>query len=129
SQGGVEDLVEAIRKVAAGQRYFSAALSEPALGTYIQQAEGKPIDPFDTLTLREREVLQLTVEGHSGIEISGRLHISPRTVETHRANLMRKLSVRNQKELIRYAVQRGMVASEPKPLTASPPPGGQPPAN
>jgi DNA-binding CsgD family transcriptional regulator len=79
------------------------------LGEYAQRAEGTPPDPYSTLTTREREVLQLTVEGHSSIEIADRLFISSRTVESHRANLMRKLGVRNQKALIRYAVERGLL--------------------
>ncbi len=63
-------------------------------------------DPYQLLTVREREVLQLTTEGQSCTEIADRLFISARTVENHRANLMRKLGVRNQKELVRYAVER-----------------------
>jgi DNA-binding NarL/FixJ family response regulator len=106
---GAEELVQAIRAVAAGKRYFSPPISEPSLGAYLQKTVEASLDPLHTLTAREREVLQLTVEGHSGIEISNRLFISPRTVESHRANIMRKLSVRNQKELIRYAVQHGIL--------------------
>jgi DNA-binding NarL/FixJ family response regulator len=108
-EAGAEDLVKAIREVAAGRRYFSAPISETALGAYIQKTKATPLDPYHTLTAREREVLQLTTEGHSGAEISTRLFISPRTVETHRANVMRKLGVRNQKELVRYALERAML--------------------
>jgi DNA-binding NarL/FixJ family response regulator len=105
---GIEDLLRAVRAAAAGKRYLSPPLSETALGAFARRAEGEavPADPYETLTAREREVLQLTAEGHSGAAIAGRLFISPRTVETHRANVMRKLGVRNQKELIRYALQR-----------------------
>jgi DNA-binding NarL/FixJ family response regulator len=108
-ESGAEELVQAIRAVVAGKRYFSSPLSEKALGAYIEKAEESVLDPYHTLTAREREVLQLTAEGLSGTEISERLYISPRTVETHRANLMRKLGVRNQKELIRYALERKIV--------------------
>jgi DNA-binding NarL/FixJ family response regulator len=106
---GADELVQAIRAVAAGKRYFSPPITEPSLGTYLQKTAEASLDPLHTLTAREREVLNLTVEGHSGIEISNRLFISPRTVESHRANIMRKLGVRNQKELIRYAVQHGIL--------------------
>ena len=58
-------------------------------------------------------MLQLTAEGHSGVEIAARLFISPRTVESHRASLMRKLGVHNQKELVRYAVQRRIAGGHP----------------
>lgn len=109
---GAEELIKAIRAVVEGKRYLSSTISETALGSYLQKSEGGTGDPYQTLTTREREVLQLTAEGHSGTEIAGRLFISARTVESHRANLMRKLGVRNQKELIRYAVERGIVPKE-----------------
>jgi DNA-binding NarL/FixJ family response regulator len=105
---GADELLRAVRAAADGRRYLSPPLSETALAAYARRAAGGPLppDPYDTLTAREREVLQLTAEGHSGTEVAARLFISPRTVETHRANLMRKLGVRNQKELIRYALTR-----------------------
>jgi two-component system response regulator NreC len=105
---GVEELLRAVRMAAAGRRYLSPPLSETALGAVAGRPEGEglPPDPYETLTAREREVLQLTAEGLSGAAVAARLFISPRTVESHRANLMRKLGVRNQKELIRYALQR-----------------------
>jgi two-component system, NarL family, response regulator NreC len=108
-----DELVKAIRAVTTGRRYLSPPLSEEALGAYSRRTGSLPPDPYHTLTAREREVLQLTAEGHSGADIAERLFISPRTVETHRANLMRKLKVRNQKELIRYAVQRAPQAPGP----------------
>jgi DNA-binding NarL/FixJ family response regulator len=101
-----DELVKAIQAVTAGQHYLSPPLSDEALGAYRRRTGSLPPDPYHTLTAREREVLQLTTEGQSGAAIAERLFISPRTVETHRANLMRKLKVRNQKELIRYALQR-----------------------
>ena len=110
---GAEELVQAIRVVASGRRYLSRPLCAEDVEAYARRVEGGPPDPFLQLTAREREVLQLTAEGHSGSDIAERLFISPRTVETHRANLMRKLGVRNQKELVRYAVQRGKLLSEP----------------
>jgi DNA-binding NarL/FixJ family response regulator len=109
---GIEELVQAIREVAAGRRYFSPPITEPALSAYVHNTKDKPPDPFHTLTAREREVMHLTAAGHSGVEIGKRLFISPRTVETHRANLMRKLGVRNQKELVRFAMQRGLLPPE-----------------
>jgi two-component system, NarL family, response regulator NreC len=110
---GADELILGIRAAAAGKRYFSPPLSEPALGAYARKAAGNPLDPYHTLTAREREVLQMTAEGQSGTEIAHRLFISPRTVETHRANLMRKLGLRNLKEVVRYAVQRGVLPGDP----------------
>jgi DNA-binding NarL/FixJ family response regulator len=108
-EAGVDQLVRAIREVALGGRYFSPPLSEQAVETYASRTAETPLDPYHTLTFREREVLQLTAEGHSSVEIGEQLYISPRTVESHRANMMRKLAVRNQKELIRFAVRRGLL--------------------
>jgi DNA-binding NarL/FixJ family response regulator len=102
-------LLEAIRAVLAGNRYLSPPLSEGALKEYIEKAEGAPEDPFEALTARERQVLQLAAEGHTNTGIADRLGISRRTVETHRANLSRKLGFRSQSDLVRYALQRGVV--------------------
>jgi DNA-binding NarL/FixJ family response regulator len=111
-ESSAEDLFCAIRAVAGGARYLSPPLSEHGLGAYLRKAEATRVDVYDTLTMREREVLQLTAEGHSSGEVAKRLFISARTVESHRTNLMRKLGVRNQKELIRYAVERGILPKE-----------------
>src|SRR5437773_758752 len=72
----------------------------------LRLAERGPADPYDALTPREREVLQLTAEGYTGAAIAEKLFISPRTVETHRAHVMHKLGLKNQKEMVRYALQR-----------------------
>jgi two-component system, NarL family, response regulator NreC len=103
------ELVRAIREVAAGRRFLSHPLSQREIERYDQKRLSGHTDPFDTLTGREREVLQLAAEGLTNIQISERLFISPRTTETHRANLMRKLFLQNQSELIRYAVKRGII--------------------
>lgn len=109
---GADQLVQAIRATVRGQRYFSPPLVADAFEAHLRRAEAMPADPKVALTSREREVLHLTVEGFSGADIAERLFISPRTVETHRANLMRKLCVRNQKELVRYAVEHGLTLKE-----------------
>jgi two-component system response regulator NreC len=106
------DLVQAIREVAAGRRYLSRQLSEGAIEAYVQKAEATTLDIYETLTAREREVLQLAAEGRSSSEIAERLAISPRTAETHRANLMRKLGLHTQTDLIRYAFRRGIIPIE-----------------
>lgn len=109
------ELVRAVREALAGRRYLSPPLSEPAIDSYIQRAKNSDsLDLYDTLTTREREVLQLAAEGHTTPEIAGRLFISPRTVETHRANVMHKLGLRSQTELVRYALQRGILPMEGK---------------
>jgi DNA-binding NarL/FixJ family response regulator len=108
-ESGHVDLLTAIREVQAGRRYLSAPLSERAINAYVSSAQQTPGDAYDSLTAREREVLQLAAHGHTAAEIAQRLTISPRTVETHRANLMQKLGLRSQAELIRFALQRGIL--------------------
>jgi DNA-binding NarL/FixJ family response regulator len=105
-------LVEAVRRAAAGRRYLSPPLSERALAAYQEKAELGPPDPHDLLTPRERQALQLAAEGHSCAEIAARLSISPRTAEMHRANALRKLGLKTQTDLIRYAIRRGMLPPE-----------------
>jgi two-component system, NarL family, response regulator NreC len=107
------ELVRAVREANAGRRYLSPPLSEPAIDSYIQRARtSDSLDLYDTLTNREREVLQLAAEGHTNVEIANRLFISPRTVETHRSNAMHKLGLRSQTELVRFALQRGILPLE-----------------
>jgi len=105
-----EDLVNAIREAAAGRRFLSAPFSNDLIETYLSRAEG--VGPYDTLTPREREVLHLVAEGLTSGEIAGRLFISPRTAESHRANLMRKLGLRSRTDLVRFAFQHGIVPLE-----------------
>lgn len=100
------ELGMAVREVVAGRRYLSPPLSENAIEVYAAKTRGGTLDPYETLTTREREVLQLAAEGHGNPEIAARLSISVRTVETHRANLMRKLGLRNQTDVVRYALGR-----------------------
>jgi two-component system response regulator NreC len=103
------DLVQAVREVTAGRRYLSPPLSERAIEQYAQKAEAAARDSYETLTTRERGVLHLAAEGKTNREIAGRLGISPRTAETHRANLMRKLGLHTQTDLVRYAIRRGIL--------------------
>jgi two-component system, NarL family, response regulator NreC len=103
------DLLKAMHAVAGGQHYLSPPLSERAIEAYARKAGSATLDLFETLTKREREVLQLAAEGLSQNEIAQRLSISPRTSETHRANLMRKLALQNQTDLVRFAIRRGIV--------------------
>lgn len=106
------DLIQAVRKVAAGGRHLSEPLSERAIQAYAQMAQDAHFDAYETLTNRERMILQLAAEGYSGSEIAQRLTISARTVETHRSNLMHKLGLHSQTELVRYAMRRGILAME-----------------
>lgn len=103
------DLIQAVKEVIAGNRYLSPPLSERALELYLRKVESVPDDPYELLTSREREVLQLVAEGRTSAEIANRLFISPRTAEGHRANLMRKLGLQTNADLIRLALKRGIL--------------------
>jgi len=107
-----DELIEAIHKVMSGGMYFSENISQRAIQLYIEKAKSSALEPYDTLTEREKEVLQLSAEGHTSNEIASRLCLSSRTVEMHRANLMSKLNLRNQTDLIRFAIQQGILTPE-----------------
>ena len=94
-----------IRSVHAGERYL-----HPSLGAAL--AQPPPPDPLDGLTDREREVLQLLALGYGNQEIAGRLHLSPRTVETHRANMMNKLRIASRADIVRVALEAGLLTAD-----------------
>lgn len=105
-----EDLIHGLREVAQGRRYLSPPLTEKAIEEYLAKSDASEFDVYETLTPREREVLQLVAEGLKNTEVAERLFISPRTVESHRAQITRKLGVKNHAELVRFAVDRGIVS-------------------
>ena len=106
---GPSELVNAVREVIQGNQYLSAKLSKK-LQNSGQKLMDTPSDAYETLTTREREILQMTVEGGTSQEIGEKLMISPRTIEVHRSNLMNKLGLHNQTELIRFAIKRGILS-------------------
>ena len=105
------EAIRGIREVSAGERFLSLSLSQKTIGTYLEKAKAGALDPYQTLTAREREILQMTAESQSSAQIGHRLFISPRTVEIHRQNAMRKLGLRNPSELIRYALKKGILSN------------------
>jgi two-component system, NarL family, response regulator NreC len=107
-----DDFVQAVQQAAAGRRYLSPPLTERALDVYIAQAAETPFDLAETLTNREREVLVMVAQGATTAEIAARLSLSGRTVEAYRARMMRKLGLRTQMDLIRYALRQGLIAME-----------------
>lgn len=118
-QASPRELLTAIRRALKRGFYISTPLSGVPLERWLKQAQILGGDDYDTLTNREREVLQLVAEGHTSAEIAPRLSISPRTVEAHRAAVLQKLGLRNQVELIHYAIARGII-SPPEPLPLGP---------
>lgn len=116
-----KDLVHAIREVMAGRQYLSPPFSAAELEDYMNKAASGDADPYDLLTRREREVLQLVVEGNTNPQIAKRLFIDTRTVETHRAHVMEKLGLKNLPELVLFAVARGLLEAAHAQLTPEPP--------
>jgi len=106
---GPSELVNAVQQVIAGKRYLSPRLSERLIDVLLQRKEEATLDPYETLTNREREVLQMAAEGLTSSAIAKRLSISPRTAELHRGRMMSKLGLNNQTELVRYALKRGIL--------------------
>ena len=100
------EVVAAVREVAAGERYV-----HPALGArlVVAEAEERVRAEEDPLSEREHEILRLLALGHTNQEIAGQLFLSVRTVETHRAHIMQKLRISTRAELVRYALERGML--------------------
>jgi DNA-binding NarL/FixJ family response regulator len=103
------EVVHAIREVLAGRRYLTQSIEETVLEDYIRHRAGAASEgPLSALSPREREVLQLVVEGRSSKEIGRIVHISAKTVDTYRSRLMRKLGVRDLTALVRFAVAHGI---------------------
>lgn len=104
------DLVRAVTDLVNGKSFFSPAVSKVVLDDYVRQLAARGVtDRFDTLSEREREVFQLIAEGHSNKDIAGVLHVSPGTVETHRARIMEKLDIHSVAEIVLYAVRKGVI--------------------
>jgi two-component system response regulator NreC len=101
-----DELVSAVREVAAAGRYLHPALGARMIQAQAEECERAATDP---LSHREREVLQLLAQGHTNQEIGVQLYISVRTAETHRAHIMRKLGLSTRSQLVRYAIDQGML--------------------
>ncbi len=104
------ELVSAIRAVYQGEAFLYPSVTRTVLEDYLRRvASGQKLDSYETLTNREREIVQLVAEGHTNKEIAKILCISIKTVQTHRTHLMEKLGMHDRSELIKYAVQRGII--------------------
>jgi DNA-binding NarL/FixJ family response regulator len=105
-----EDLIPAVRAVAAGKPFFSPAVAAVLVEDYVRQMQQRGMkDSYELLTDRERQVLQLLAEGRSNKEVATLLDVGLSTIETHRANLMQKLSLHNTAEIVLYAVRKGLI--------------------
>lgn len=106
---GGQMLIEAVRAVYAGHRYFSEEMTQLLVEDFVQHRDHRPIaSPLERLSARERETLQLVVEGKSSAEIAEILSLSPKTVETYRSRLMAKLGIKDLPGLVKFAIQHGL---------------------
>ncbi len=107
----VSELEIAVRAVARGETYLSPVVSKRVVDDYVSRTGGAT-EPLDALTPRQREILQLVAEGNTSKEVAQRLHLSVKTVEAHRAQLMERLGVHDLAVLVRFALRVGVVAPE-----------------
>ncbi|MGH7325575.1 MAG: response regulator [Candidatus Rokuibacteriota bacterium] len=115
-QANPAELARALRVAMSGGYYLSRPLSRIPLKRWLDRAKALPATAYDSLTGRQREILQLVAEGHSNLAISERLGISVRTAEVHRARVLERLGVHSQADLIRYALARGIIPP-PEPMS------------
>lgn len=105
-----DELRRAVRAVKNGKNYLSPDITGEVIEEHVRPPSGPDDSPYTTLGPREREIVQLLAEGHSSPKIAQRLHISVRTVETHRRNIMKKLHLHNVAELTKYALREGLTS-------------------
>lgn len=100
------EVVDAVRSVHGGRRYLSQKITESVVDDYVRKRAVE--SPLESLSQREREILQCLVEGLSGIDIARQLNISPKTVDTYRSRMMQKLGIGDLPGLVKFALQHGL---------------------
>jgi DNA-binding NarL/FixJ family response regulator len=107
---GIE-VANAVRAVHAGERYLSQKISDSLVDDYVQQRQAaEASSPLASLSPRERQVLKLVVEAKSSAEIAELLFLSPKTVETYRSRIMRKVGIHDLPGLVKFAIQHGITS-------------------
>jgi len=101
-----QDLVGAVRAVGRGEAFLTNAATRSIIRNWMSDSTAGPAIP---LTPREEQVVKLIAEAHTNVQIAGILHLAEKTVESHRANVLRKLGMRDRVELVRYAIRRGLI--------------------
>ncbi len=115
-EADVEDLLLAIRTVHAGEIFMYPSMAAKFMQDYVRRLQtGEGGDAYESLSGREREVLPMVADGSSTQEIAAALDISPYTVQTYRRRIMRKLNLQTRKELLSYALRRGLIQLEGEP--------------
>ena len=108
-EAAATQLSQAVRAVARGELFLGPGISKSVVARLV---EGGGQDPYDELTARERQVLHLVAEGKTNRRIAEELDLAVKTVDTHRASLMRKLNIHDQTSLVKYAIRRGLISLE-----------------
>jgi DNA-binding NarL/FixJ family response regulator len=103
------EILQAIQNVMEGRRYLSAAIADEVFETLLNVNNVDKNDSLDVLSTREREILQLIAEGNTNVVIAEKLTLSVRTVEAHRAHIISKMRFNSQADLVRYAIQQGLI--------------------
>ena len=107
------ELIDAVEAVCRGERYLSKHITDVVVEDYVTVAGSVPeVDPLDSLSVREREVLQLVAEGNDNDTTASKLNLSPKTVHTYRGRMMRKLGLHDSAALVRFAVQHALTPEE-----------------
>ena len=109
-KSAASEVIEAVREVSAGRRYLSRQLADGGINQFIEKAATE--EPLTRLSSRERQVLQLLAEGRATADIAATLSLSPKTVETHRTRMMKKLGIHDLASLIKFAIQHGVTSLE-----------------
>ena len=107
-ESSLREVVDAVQTVKAGRRYLGCFVVDTMIDGYLMQQFDRELSPLERLSVREQEILQLVTEGKSSVEIAKLLYLSPKTVETYRSRLMRKLQVNNLPSLVKFAIQHGL---------------------
>jgi two-component system response regulator NreC len=107
------EVLLAVRSVKAGHTYLHPSVAQMLVSDYLERVRGGgAMDPYESLTDREKEVLHLIAAGYTNREIAERLHLSVNTVHNHRTSIMEKLGLHNRMELLKYAIRKGLVSEE-----------------
>ncbi|HDZ24639.1 MAG TPA: response regulator transcription factor [Desulfobacteraceae bacterium] len=113
-ESAAKEVIRAVHAVRSGIHYLSHRIAGIVFDDYVkQQKAGLPPSPLDLLSPREREVLQLVVEGKSSSQIADAISLSPKTVDTYRSRLMQKLNITNVPDLVKFAIRHGLISLDP----------------
>jgi DNA-binding NarL/FixJ family response regulator len=107
-ESAFSELLDGLHTMAEGKTYLCSKISKVVFADYVNLLTNPKSDLIDGLTIREREILQLVAEGHTTKDIARELHLSPKTVDSHREHIMEKLGVRNVASLTKYAIREGL---------------------